>query len=166
MFLSNVKNSLMFGKIPISVVQSLIIIATSFVYYCGKNPFLIVPFLSVISLTFGIAFIAKKLNLKFSFWQIASITSIVSIILFHDVSVQAQILEGIDDATGGGFADDVLQAIVQIIRIAIYIVIAGVVIAAIFMGVAQNQWQAPVLVVGVIVGIGLFLEVMGQVVFG
>ena len=48
----------------------------------------------------------------------------------------------------------------------IYVAVAGAIIAGIIYGVAQGQWQAPVLIVGVIISAGLFLEIMGAVVFG
>ena len=171
---------LTFGSVHISTVQSLITIATTLVYYCSQN-----SQFQQNSLQFGLIMLSvvggillfthfsktRRLNLKA--WHFLIIFSVFALVFNYEATSHAQILEGIEDAiddvgtaAGGSFAANILEAIIEIIRIAIYIVIGAAVIAAIAFGVTQGQWQAPLLVVGTVAGIGLFLEIMGQVVFG
>lgn len=171
---------LTFGSVHITTVQSIITIATALVYYCSQNSqfqqnsvqFRLIM-LSVVggTLLFTRLFQKKRLNIKI--WHLLVIFSVFALIFNYEATSHAQILEGIDDAigdvgtaAGGSFAADILEAIIEIVRIAIYIVIGAAVIAAIAFGVTQGQWQAPLLVVGTVAGIGLFLEIMGVVVFG
>lgn len=167
-------------NIQISTIQSLVIIATAFTYHYNS----VIKF-SQHNLHFGLAIVAftalagifayflKVQKIKPKIWHYLVILSIVALVFNYESTVNAQILEGIGGAidevgtaAGGSFAADVLEAVISLIRIAIFIAVAGAVIAAIIFGVTQGQWQAPVLVVGVVVAIGLFLEIMGAVVFG
>ncbi len=158
----------------LSVIQSLVVIATFFVYNSDKNLLPILAILVSSCLAYSVASISKKWNLGIKPWHFTiTILSIILVIIFSDTLVHAQILDGVEgaidevgEAAGGSFSEDVLAAVIEIIRIAIFIVIAGAIILAIFFGVSQNQWQIPVLVVSVIIGVGLFLEIMGQVIFG
>lgn len=171
---------LTFGSVHISTVQSLITIATALVYYSSKNlQFVQNPFqigAIILSISGGVllfSHFSKRKKLKLKAWHVLIIFSVAALVFNYESTVNAQILEGIGDAVdevgtaaGGSFAADILEAIIQIIRIAIFIVIGAAVIAAIAFGVTQGQWQAPLLVVGTVAGIGLFLEIMGVVVFG
>jgi hypothetical protein len=157
----------------LGVIQSLIIIATALIYYCSNNPGLGLSFLAFGFTAFIVTCVLKQPKIKLKAWYFLGALTLITLILNYEPTVHAQILDGIDGAlgdvgtaAGGSFATTVLDAIVDLIRIAIYIGIAGAVIAGIIYGVTQGQWQAPVMVVGVIISIGLFLEVMGVVVFG
>ena len=171
---------LMFGSMHITTVQSLVTIATALIYYCGQNWQLeqssMQLLVTILFATGGLLFFSqfskrKILNLKA--WHFLVILSVFALVFSYEATSHAQILEGIDDAigdvgtaAGGSFAANILEAIIELIRIAIYIVVGAAVIAAIAFGVTQGQWQAPLLVVGTVAGIGLFLEIMGVVVFG
>lgn len=175
-------NILKIGNINIATIQSLFIIAIALLYYWNNdvhfNVFSLSPHLQTILLTLiptvGYISLIKTTNSQPKAWHIALLFSILTvIILSHDGHVHAQILDdvegAIDDvgtAAGGNIATEILEAVIQIIRIAVYIAVAGAVIASIIFGVTQGQWQAPVLVVGVIIAVGLFLELMGVAVFG
>ncbi|MEL6930307.1 MAG: hypothetical protein AAFO95_16955 [Cyanobacteria bacterium J06600_6] len=169
---------LKFKNIHFSTIQSLLIIATALVYYCNSNyqfinhnPVFGVILLPIVAIVLAYFFKKKTPNLKS--WHFLVFLSVLALVFNYESNVHAQILDGIDGAidgvgtaAGGSFATTVLDAVIELVRIAIYIAVAGAVIAGIIFGVTQGQWQAPVLVVGVIVGIGLFLEIMGEVVFG
>ena len=173
--------SLTFGNLHFSTIQSIAIIATALIYYCNNS----LEFLQnniqlgLIILPIGIVaimlayFFNRKKKTKLHPWHFLIILSAVALVFNYEAHVSAQILDGIDGAigdvgtaAGGSFAATVLEAVIDLIRIAIYVAVAGAVIAGIIFGVTQGQWQAPVLVVGVVVAIGLFLEIMGAVVFG
>ena len=172
--------NLAFKNIYFSTIQSLIIIATALIYHYNHvlefsqnnlHSGLVILAFTALTLTFTYFFRVKKIQPKI--WHYLIILSIVALVFNYESTVHAQILEGIGGAidevgtaAGGSFAADVLEAVISLIRIAVFIAVAGAVIAAIIFGVTQGQWQAPVLVVGVVVAIGLFLEIMGAVVFG
>ena len=171
---------LMFGSIHITTIQSLVTLATASIYYYGRNlqydhsPIQFTPImLSILGGLLLFTRFSKRKILNLKVWHLLVIFSIFALVFNYEATSHAQILEGIDDAigdvgtaAGGSFAANILEAIIQIVRIAIFIVIGAAVIAAIAFGVTQGQWQAPLLVVGTVAGIGLFLEIMGEVVFG
>lgn len=175
-------NSLKIGKIHFATIQSLAVIAIATIYYCNQNiyqsVFAISPMaeiiLSIVTPIIGYAIFMAAANSQPKPWHLMLLISAVVFLVFtHNGGVNAQILDdvqgAIDDvgtAAGGNIAADILEAVIQIIRIAVYIAVAGAVIASIIFGVTQGQWQAPVLVVGVIIAVGLFLELMGVAVFG
>lgn len=171
---------LKFNHIYLSTIQSLVVIATALAYYFNSNHrfisgkfqfgLIILPAIAM-AIIITRFFKGEKQNLKP--WHYLIAFSVLAFVFNYETNVNAQILEGIDGAitdvgtaAGGSFAATVLEAVIELIRIAVYIAVAGAVIAGIIFGVTQGQWQAPVMVVGVIVGIGLFLEIMGEVVFG
>ena len=176
----SIESKLTFGSMHITTIQSLITIATTLAYYCSQNlqydQSLIEFAPLILSILGGLLIFThfsknKIFNLKV--WHLLIIFSVFALVFNYESTSHAQILEGIEDAidgvgtaAGGSFATDVLEAIIELIRIAIYIVVGAAVIAAIAFGVTQGQWQAPLLVVGTVAGIGLFLEIMGEVVFG
>ena len=170
---------LMFGSMHMTTIQSLVTIATASIYYCSRNlqynqsPIQFAPI--ILSILGGLLLFTSfsKRTSNFKVWHFLVIFSIFALVFNYEATSHAQILEGIDDAigdvgtaAGGSFAANILEAIIDIVRIAIFIVIGAAVIAAIAFGVTQGQWQAPLLVVGTVAGIGLFLEIMGEVVFG
>ena len=175
-------NTLKIGSINIATIQSLFIIAIAILYYWNNdtsfNLFTLSSHLQTVLLTLiptiGYISLMKATNSQPKAWHIALLFSIlIAIILSHNGQVHAQILDDVEGAigdvgtaAGGNIATDILDAVIQIIRIAVYIAVAGAVIASIIFGVTQGQWQAPVLVVGVIIAVGLFLELMGVAVFG
>ena len=171
---------LTYKNLHISTIQSLVIIATGLVYYCNNSlqfvqnniqfGLIILP-IGTAALLFTYFSQGKKIKPKA--WHFLIILSTVAFVFNYEATVHAQILDGIDGAlgdvgtaAGGSIAATILDAVIDLIRIAVYVVVAGAVIAAIAFGVIQAQWQAPVLVVGTIIAIGLFLELMGVVVFG
>ncbi|MGL5938843.1 MAG: hypothetical protein ACRC2S_00420 [Waterburya sp.] len=166
-------SNLMFKKFDLGVIQSLTIIATALIYYCSNNPQLGLIFLSSGVAAFITTSVLKNPKIKLQVWYFLGVLAVLALVLNYESTVHAQILDGIDGAlgdvgtaAGGSFATTVLDAVIDLIRIAIYIVVAGAIIAGIAFGVTQGQWQAPVMVVGVIISIALFLEIMGVVVFG
>ena len=160
------------ANVPISIIPSVLLIAIAVIFYSQKSLGLTSATIALAIFSYVVALISQKRNLNVKPWHIL-LLGIALMAIFQDSIVHAQILDGIEDAltsvgtaAGGSFAAEVISAIVDLIRIVLYIVVAGVIVAAIFFGVAQNQWQAPILVIAVIAGITLFLELMGQVVFG
>lgn len=169
-WLFGLDHELKFGQVHLGVIQSFIIIATALIYHFQKSPQLGWFFLSLGGLTWLLTVKSPKIRRVLG---VLAVLAVLAWVLNYESAVHAQILDGIDSAidevgtaAGGSFATTVLDAVIDLIRIAIYIVIAGAVIAGIAYGVTQGQWQAPVMVVGVIISIGLFLEIMGAVVFG
>jgi hypothetical protein len=170
------------GKINLSTIQSIIVICC-YCLYCHSNNFesiqssfqngSILVSLSIVGIAGLFLFLAREQKLKLKAWHFLVVLAFFVFALNYSTTAHAQILEGIDGAiddvgtaAGGTFATTVLDAVIDLIRIAVFIAVAGAVIAGIIFGVTQGQWQAPVLVVGVIIAIGLFLEIMGTVVFG
>jgi hypothetical protein len=170
------------GKINLSTIQSIIVMCC-YGLYCYSNNFEaiqnsflsgdILLFLPIAGIAFLFLFLAKEQKFKLKAWHFLLVLAFFTLALNYGTTAHAQILDGIDGAiddvgtaAGGSFATTVLDAVIDLIRIAIFIAVAGAVIAGIIFGVTQGQWQAPVLVVGVIIAIGLFLEIMGTVVFG
>ncbi len=168
------------GNIYLSTILSLIVIATAALYYSHnvqidliQSSFQLVEIL-ILSLATGIFILlplyqGKKPKVAYLLLALG----VVAMVFNYDSISHAQILDGIDDAlgdvgtaAGDSFATEVLEAVISLIRIVVFTAVAGAVIAAIIFGVTQSQWQAPVLVVSVIVAVGLFLEIMGVVVFG
>jgi hypothetical protein len=166
-------SNLMTRQVHLGVIQSLIIIATALIYHFQSDLELGLFLLSLGGVAFVSTLILKNPKNRLKTWCFLGALTLITLILNYEPTVHAQILDGIDGAlgdvgtaAGGSFATTVLDAVIDLIRIAVYIVIAGAVIAGIAYGVTQGQWQAPVMVVGVIISIGLFLEIMGAVVFG
>lgn len=171
---------LTFGNLHISSIQSVVIIATAIAYYSSQNSQIghnLLHFGTVAALIIGglllITSLIQEKKLKLNVWHLLVLFSVFAFVFSYEATSHAQILEQIDEAisgvgtaAGGSFAADVLTAIIELVRIAIFIVVGAAVIAAIAFGVTQGQWQAPLLVVGTVAGIGLFLEIMGVVVFG
>ena len=178
--LSIESKQLMFGEVHIATIQSLVTIATALVYYYSQNlqfelnSMQIAPIiLSIIGGLLLFNQFSKRRIFNLKAWHLLVIFSVFALVFNYEATSHAQILEQIDDAigdvgtaAGNSFAANVLEAIIELIRIAIYIVVGAAVIAAIAFGVTQGQWQAPLLVIGTVAGIGLFLEIMGVVVFG
>lgn len=173
-------NNLKFKNVSLATIQSIIVIATALAYYCQNFLQLIQSSFQFGAIVLPIAITAvgfflffKGNKTKLYPWHFLIILSVVALVFNYEAHVHAQILDGIDQAiddvgtaAGNSFSATVLDAVIDLIRIAIFVAVAGAVIAAIIFGVVQGQWQAPVLVVGVIVAIGLFIEIMGAVVFG
>ncbi|BAZ47126.1 hypothetical protein NIES4102_41720 (plasmid) [Chondrocystis sp. NIES-4102] len=173
------QKKLKLGSIALTNIQSLVITATFLIYYYYQNS----QIQDILQLITNMLFIVGGIILSFLFfqkklpnlkkWHLLVIFSVFAAVFSYETTSHAQILEQIDNAigdvgtaAGSSFSTTVLEAIIDLIRIAIFIVVGAAVIAAIAFGVTQGQWQAPLLVVGTVAGIGLFLEIMGEVVFG
>lgn len=164
----------------LSTIQSLIIIASALAYHFTDNSHFqqnYYQFSSIILSCIGgfllFAYFTRVKIPKPRVWHLLVAVSIMAFIFNYEATVNAQMLEGlrksveeVGTASGNSFAATVIDAIIELALIAIYIVVAAAAIAAIVYGVIQGQWQAPLLALGVVTGIGLFLEIMGKVVFG
>jgi hypothetical protein len=171
------------GNLYLSTIQSLIIIATTLLYYFNKYGFDAINinagrkselFLGAITVVvlLGMYFWTGKQK-KLKAWHFLVILSVVALVFNYESTVDAQILDGVDGAlgdvgtaSGGGFAANIIDAVVDLFRISFYLAIAGSVIVGAVLGVTQGQWQIAVLVGGTILSVGLFLELMGTAVFG
>lgn len=174
------QKDLVIKDIDLSTIQSSIIIVSALAYHCTNNLHFqqnSYQFSSIILSCIGgvllFAYFTKAKMPKLRVWHLLGAVSIMAFIFNYEATVNAQMLEGLRDsvnevgtASGGSFATTIIDAIIELVLIAIYIVVGAAVIAAIAFGVTQGQWQAPLLVIGTVSGIGLFLEIMGQVVFG
>ena len=174
------QKDLVIKDIDLSSLQSFVIIVSALAYHCTNNLHWqqnSYQFSSIILACVGgvllFAYFTKAKMPKLGVWYLLGAVSIMAFIFNYEATVNAQMLEGLRDsvnevgtASGGSFASDVIDAIIELVLIAIYIVVGAAVIAAIAFGVTQGQWQAPLLVIGTVSGIGLFLEIMGKVVFG
>jgi hypothetical protein len=172
-------NFFQIGGIHLATIQSLVIIAITAMYYWNNGiqtgVLTFTPqtkeILSILAPLVGYVCFMLIAKAKPRTWHFLLLAS--AILLTHNVHVNAQILDDVEGAieevgtaAGGNIAAEILTAIIQIARVAFYFAIAGAVIASVIFGVVQGQWQAPVLVLGVIGAVGLFLELMGVAVFG
>ncbi len=170
-WLTNEQNS------PLAIVQSILLIA-GYLFYLGSfSPILLIGLLGIATSAYSIAVVSKNWNYRWNYrikpWQIILAVLIIGVVIFHDSIVHAQMFEDakgeldkVQTAAGNNFDANVVDAVIAIFRISLYVAIAGAVMVAIFFGVAQNQWQTPVLVVSIIVAVGMFLQIMGRVIFG
>lgn len=167
------------GGLHLATIQSLVIITIAAMYYWNNDiQSSVLSFtpqtkeiLSILAPLIGYACLMTIAKAKPRTWHFLLLGLVI--LLTHNVHVNAQILDDVEGAieevgtaAGGNIAAEILTAIIQIARVAFYFAIAGAVIASVIFGVVQGQWQAPVLVLGVIGAVGLFLELMGVAVFG
>ncbi len=168
------------GKIHLATIQSVLILVTTAVYYFNNVQinFIDSGYQLLAALVFAAAigiFLILPLSQgetpKLGYLLLA--LSVAFLVFGYDSVSHAQILQGADDAigdvgtaAGDTFAAEVLEAFVSLVRLVLFLAVVGAVVAAVIFGVTQGQWQAPVLVVAVIALVGLFVEIMGAVVFG
>lgn len=166
-WLTNEQNS------PLAIVQSILLIASYLFYLGSQSPILLLGLLGIATLAYLIAIVDKNWNYRIKPWQIILGIFVIGLIIFHNDIAHAQLFEDakeeldkVQKVAGNDFSANIVAAVIAIFRITLYVTIAGAIMVAIFFGVAQNQWQTPVLVVSIIIAVGMFLQIMGRVIFG
>ena len=167
-------------NVDLPSIQSMIIIITALTYHLTNNLHFqpnFYQFCSIILSSVGgfllCAYFTKAKTPRLRVWHILVAIFVMVFIFNYDATVDAQMLEGLDKslkeigtASGSGGANNIIGAVVELARTAFFIVIIGCGVGVAVYGVMQGQWQATLLIAGVVTGIWLFIEMMGKAVYG